>query len=261
MPGIVKAQLLEVEIERMGGLREPLSVRQVAFMLLLLAGAIAEGYWLGGAGFWRVSSLHMLDWVFSVFVFEFLVQPVTTLLHELGHAIAATRLGRRPALVIVGRGPWTSTKWGQVTIRFSLVPGRGIEHRGLCVYDPSGLPWRSIGWISLAGPIATAITLAAILAVAASTGLWAAGLLARYIIFWTVAMLALALIVNLIPRRRKPQAQAATVGARDGWVARQAFECHRKGLPPPSRRQAPSGAASASRPVPVRTVRSIPPPA
>jgi hypothetical protein len=199
----------------------------------------------------------MFDLVLTLFIVALLVSPVTTLLHELGHAIAATRLADRPALVIVGRGPWVSTKWGRVTVRFSLVPRRAKTKRGFCVYDRSGVPWRSIGWISLAGPIATGATLMAVLA--GAPGLWTAGVLARYITFWTVVMLFGDLIVNLDPRT--PQAPAAPVGVRDGWRARHAFECHRKGLAPTSKRQPESAAASGRRPIPEETPRSIPPPA
>lgn len=243
----------------MGGGREPVSSRQVAFILLALTATIAAGYGLAGAGFSPASSLNMFDLVLSLFIVALLVRPVTTLLHELGHAIAAIRLADRPALVIVGREPWVSTKWGRVALRFSLVPRPARTQRGLCAYDGSGLPWRTIGWISLAGPIATGVTLAAVLA--GAPGIWTAGVLGRYITFWTVVMLFTDLIVNLDPRQRKPHAQTTTTGVRDGWSARHAFECHRKGLAPPSRRQPQPEAASRSRPIPEKTARSTPPPA
>jgi hypothetical protein len=80
-----------------GGGREPVSSRQVAFILLALTATIAAGYGLAGAGFSPGSSLNMRDLVLSLFIVALLVRPVTTLLHELGHAIAAIRLADRPA--------------------------------------------------------------------------------------------------------------------------------------------------------------------
>jgi hypothetical protein len=227
-----------------GGGRESVSGRQVAFVLLGVTAAMAAGYWLAAAGFSPGSSLHMFDLVLALVIVALLVRPLTVLLHELGHAVAAVRLADRPATAIVGRGPWVSTKWGRVTVRFSLVPRPLRTQRGLCVYDGSGVPWRSIGWISLAGPIATAVTLGAVLAVA--PGLWTTGVLARYIIFWTVVMLASDLIFNLDPRQQKPQAQAASSGFRDGWKARHALECHRKGLARPATRPSAASPASAN---------------
>lgn len=212
----------------MESLREPVSFRQVATIVLGGGGMLAAQVWLG-----RMPGV--VGWLVLICVLQLLVQPVTTLLHELGHAVAVVWLGRRPALVTVGRGPWASAKGGRITVRFSLIPSRGVALRGLCVYDPSGLPWRSIGWISLAGPIATAITSAAILA--AAPAIWPAGTLARYIVVSTLLMLAESLIVNLTPRPQRPRPQAAIVGRRDGWAARHAFDCHRKGIAAPAKRQ------------------------
>jgi hypothetical protein len=238
-----------------GGGREPVSGQQVAFILLALTAAIGAGCGLAAAGFSPGSSLNMPDLVLALFIVGLLVLPVTTLLHELGHAIAATRLADRPALAIVGRGPWVSTKWGRVTVRFSLVPRPARTQRGLCVYDGSDVPWRTRGWISLAGPIATGMTLAAVLA--AAPGLWTAGVLARYIAFWTMVMLFTDLIFNLDPRQRRQHAENATARAHDGWSARHAFDCHRKGLDPSSKRPERQ-ATTISRTSPAQSLPEIP---
>lgn len=228
----------------MGSGNEPVSVRQVVWILVGLAAVVVAGIWLGRLGVSTRRSPPTIDWLAAIGVLAFLVQPLATLLHELGHAFAVTRLGRRPALVIVGRGPWISATCGKVTVRFSPVPPRGVRHRGVCVYNPSGLPWRSIGWISLAGPIVTGVTLAAVIAIAPA--LWGAGALARLIIFLTLLGLVLSLIVNLIPRQLTSQSGAAKIGERDGWRARLAFKCHRQGLAPPHRPPRPSTASGTS---------------
>lgn len=221
----------------MEGLREPLSVRQVAVIVLGGAGIAAAYLWLGPMP-------GVVGWLVLICVLQFIVQPVTTLLHELGHAVAVALLGRRPALITVGRGPWASAKCGRIEVRFGLLPSRGVSLRGLCVYDPRGLPWRRIGWISLAGPIATAITFAA--APATAPVIWPAGTLARYIVVSTLVLLVASLIVNLTPRQRRPHPQAATVARGDGWAARRAFNCHRNGIAPPTRRRSSPASVSAN---------------
>ena len=186
-------------------------------------------------------------------ILEFVVQPVSTLLHELGHAVAVVRLGGRQAQVIVGRGPWAKLRLGRVHVMFSLLPARGVLFRGICRYDPAGLPWRSIGWIALAGPLATLVELALLLAV--TPALWNAGPLARGVTVFAAAGLLASLVVNLIPQALGSDGPGALV-QRDGFSARQAFARHRHGRAPqlqPARLPGPALPA-------VDVSRSVPPP-
>jgi hypothetical protein len=138
-------------------------------------------------------------------------------------------LGRRPASVVVGRGPWLTVLVGRVTVRFSPLPTRGVQVAGLCRYDPRGLSWRSRGWISLAGPVATFLQLLALCAVGSL--FWRAGAMLRYVVLlWAFALIA-SLVANLVPRRARLDRDRAAVTQRDGWNAKRAFALHHAGHP------------------------------
>jgi hypothetical protein len=158
------------------------------------------------------------------------VLPLSILGHELGHALAVSRLGRRNCMVIVGRGPFLRLTAGRAVVLFSVVPTRGVPFSGICRYDPSGLPWRTIGWIALAGPMATGAELVG-LAVAAPL-LWTIGPLARFVVVLSLEILLWTLVRNL---RERPPAQRAGGSGQwllDGELARLAFARHRTGTPP-----------------------------
>jgi hypothetical protein len=159
-----------------------------------------------------------------------LVLPLSTLGHELGHALAVSRLGRRNCMVIVGRAPFLRFTAGRAVVLLSVLPARDLPFSGVCRYDPSGLPWRMIGWIALAGPLATAAELIGL--VAAAPLLWTIGPLARFVVVLSVEILIWALVRNL--RERAPAAQAEGHGRwlHDGDLARLAFARHRAGIPP-----------------------------
>ena len=116
-------------------------------------------------------------------VLGLVVGPLSILGHELGHALAVSRLARRGSMVIVGRGPFLRFRTGRTVVLFSLLPTRGAPFSGISRYDSSGLPWRTIGQIALAGPLATAAELVG-LAVAAPL-LWAIGPLTRFVLLLT----------------------------------------------------------------------------
>ena len=122
----------------------------------------------------------------GVLIAGLVVGPLLVLGHELGHALAVSRLARRGCMVIVGRGPFVRFRAGRVVILFSLLPTSGVPFAGICRYDPSGLPWRTIGWIALAGPLATAAELVG-LAVAAPL-VWTIGPLARFVLIITAEL-------------------------------------------------------------------------
>lgn len=158
------------------------------------------------------------------------VLPLSILVHELGHALAVSRLGRRNCMVIVGRGPFLRFTAGQAVVLFSVVPTRGVPFSGICRYDRSGLPWRTIGWIALSGPMATGAELIG-LAVAAPL-LWTIGPLARFVVVLSIEILLWTLVRNLRERPPAQQADGSGQWLLDGELARLAFACHRAGTPP-----------------------------
>lgn len=170
-------------------------------------------------------------WLVVATIVQFVIQPLSTLLHELGHAGAVWLIARRQSFVMVGRGPWLTVKREGVTVHFSVLATRGVRIAGVCRFDRSGLSWKQLGWIALAGPLATAGQLILLLAIAPL--LWALGPTIRYlVVLWTIG-LASSLVINLMPQRRREPGDHATVTRRDGTQAREAFARHRAGAPPP----------------------------
>jgi hypothetical protein len=210
----------------MRSLREPVSSKQAVVLLMGVAGIFGVQAWAGVVGFWQ--------WLFLILVLEFLVQPLSTLVHELGHAVAVICLAKRTARVVVGREPWAQLTVDRLDVRFSLVPARGVSFRGICVYDSTGISWRSLGLIALAGPLATLVELAVLGAVAPA--LWHAGAVARGLILLTAGGLIATLVANLSPDPLEANPARAVVTQSDGWNARRAFALHRQGAPPPARR-------------------------
>ncbi|MGZ4326951.1 MAG: site-2 protease family protein [Solirubrobacteraceae bacterium] len=192
-------------------------------MVLAVAALIVSQYWLGVVP-------NFATWLLVIAIVQFVIQPLSTLLHELGHAGAVSLLGRRQSFVMVGRGPWLTVKRGRVMVHFSVFATRGVRIAGVCRFDRSGLSWKQLGWIALAGPLATAAQLILVLAMAPL--LWTHGPTIRYlVVLWTIG-LASSLVINLVPQRGKQPSDHATVTRRDGTQAREAFARHRAGAPP-----------------------------
>jgi tetratricopeptide (TPR) repeat protein len=165
-----------------------------------------------------------------ILLWMFLFRPLSTLIHELGHAAAVRRLARRPAEVIVGASsPSLKGRLGRVSIRFSPVPVMGSQVAGICRYRPDGIEWRTRGWISLAGPGATLLELVVMLAL---LPIWSqAAVVVRDVFAVGTAMLALNVITNLVPTPLVRDKQGRVVLGRDGWNAREAFRNARTALP------------------------------
>ena len=161
---------------------------------------------------------------------EFVVQPLSTLLHELGHAGAALRQGAPAANIMVGRGPWMRFRLGRVGVNFSPLPTRGVMIRGVCRYDGTGLSWRARAHVSLAGPAATFVELVGVAALALLVWPGSSPLL-RNLIGYTLIGLAASLIVNLVPTNRGSGPGATTL-PNDGSQALRALRLHRDGTAP-----------------------------
>jgi hypothetical protein len=112
-----------------------------------------------------------------------------TLLHELGHGLAALWLTRGPVLVRVGAGPALPMRLGRMVLVVSLL---GPGH---CAYDPATLRGRprSEALIGAAGPIASLVGAAALALLAAGTsgelqGILASGALCSALAFALTAI-------------------------------------------------------------------------
>jgi hypothetical protein len=202
---------------------QPLTGRQVIGVLAGLAAFSAVvGFLVGDVG--------VGNWVVAFLVWAFVAQPLATLGHELGHALAVSVLARRSSLVIVGRGPFLRIKADPALVLFSVLPTRGVRYVGVCRYDARGVSWGAIAGIALAGPLATLCELIAVVAVAPAT--WDAGSVVRLLILLTGTMLIASLVMNLrLDGVAVPPGQIPAF-MRDGPTARLAYARQRAGAPP-----------------------------
>ena len=189
------------------------------------------------------------QFLLAMAVLEFAIQPLSYLIHELGHGLAACWLTHRPARIVVGRGPYLQFSLGQIRVSFSLLPNRGVMVRGICHYDGDGVAWRDRAVISLSGPAATLLELLA--GVCLALVLWPhVGIFARDLIAFSLIGLLGSLLFNLLPVSMVHEGKRIAV-ANDGTKARVAMRLHRQRAPVP-RVEAASQAPRAN-PTPTRT--------
>lgn len=188
-------------------------------LVLVLVYGILIGRWIG-----LRSPAHYLE-MFGLWLFIFF--PMSTLFHEMGHAIAVRLLTRRPAEAVVGAGPRLNVRLGQITVRFGILPMQG-PHWGFCRYDRVGVDWRKQGWISLAGPAASVLELLILLLLLPIW--WHSSPLIRSVLTIGAGFQTLSVLTNL--KRTPPRdRQGPVVVGRDGWSAREAFAKARAGVP------------------------------
>jgi hypothetical protein len=141
----------------------------------------------------------------------YVVGPLLVLIHELGHASAVVRAGRRP-MVVVGKTPPLFARRFR-TFDLAFHPRLPLSHFyprtpwqripktyvGLCRYDPRGLKVRELRSISSAGPH---VSIIAGLCLGALTAVLPAGSVA----FWVAALGAFSALLdgfgNLVPRKQ-----------------------------------------------------------
>ena len=242
------------------GLREPISKSHAA---ILIAAAVAYAIARAVAG-----PLTGVQLIVVLLTLEFIVQPLSTLLHECGHAIVARRVSAGPVSVLVGRGPHVSGTIGGVRVNFSMLPARGVRIAGLCRYEATQIGWRDRAAVSLAGPAATSLEL--IVVAGMTAGVWSsAGPVVRNLLLLATIGLALSVVINLVPNAIIPG-----VLSNDGANALRALRNARAGLalaPIPTLSQAVSPQPlTQTRPVATmsererdlaRAATSVPPPA
>lgn len=131
----------------------------------------------------------------------FVVAPVLTLLHELGHAAAALMLTRRPVTVILGdcrhRPDLAHVRgaWGRLAFRARLPSG----WVGFCDRDDQALSSRRAATIVLSGPAAS-LALALELSVVAN-GLRDAPPLVQTVSVWAAFGALLQFLATIVPWR------------------------------------------------------------
>jgi hypothetical protein len=109
---------------------------------------------LGGISVARLSPTSLLAAVF-------LVKPLVTLVHELGHAAVALRVSSGIVVMLVGK-PSTAFQvlFERLKVIWSPVPERltlSLRPAGVCRYDQANVKPRDKTLVTLAGPLATAL--------------------------------------------------------------------------------------------------------
>jgi hypothetical protein len=119
-----------------------------------------------------------------------------TLLHELGHALAALRLlGDRVDVVIGTHGRVARVRLGRIALAVNAwAPLAGVA--GTASFDDSAARARDVLWIALAGP---AVSLAGTVLTAVALGATDRGGLAHHVLWTATALGASAGVLNLIP--------------------------------------------------------------
>jgi hypothetical protein len=170
-----------------------------------------------GADYVVMGSTTVVAIAISAFV---LTTPVAILVHELGHAWVGTRLSKRPVQIVIGR-PTAQIRFrlGRTTVRFGLLPTRGVGWSGV-----------AIGAMT---PDRPGVNLAVTLAGPAAIGAWAvgfiiAGLLCRPAALEAVLLLIgtlslVAIVPNLVPVERPAWLPERTVALNDGQQALRAW--------------------------------------
>jgi ATP-dependent Clp protease ATP-binding subunit ClpC len=219
-------------------LREPGSAQQaVTFLLLVLLVQLLRDL--------LVPLPNPEQWVLLGVALIFLLRPIAILIHEFGHAAAVRWLGRRDARVQVGGAPCLHFRVGRVHVTLGVLPRSMRRIAGRCTYDAAGIDWKSRTWISLAGPLATFLQLA--LVVAAMPLVWNDSGWVRNLLLLSEAGLILQFVLSGLPLPSRSPGGAGVLPGNDGWKAREAFRLYRAGVPAPER---PPAAATAPAPTP-----------
>jgi hypothetical protein len=196
-----------------------------------------------------------IDLVIAVVLVSFVISPLATLAHELGHAAVALHVSSGPVFVHVGRPPpllrWCFTR---LQVNWSPLPPRGVPFEGLCVSRPARSPRARLA-VTLAGPAVTALLVPALL-LAMVASLDSPGWVAAT---WGLAALSAfaSLLYNIDPRpATKEERGGATRMRRDGPVALAEFRAWRRDTraqtpgvsrTPTGRKQRQAGATTATR--------------
>jgi hypothetical protein len=89
---------------------------------------------------------------------EFVVSPLSTLAHELGHARAALHAAPGKVTIVVGRkSAAVGIFFERLGIWWSPIPARGVSFRGICFWNARLASPRGHLTVALQGPVVTAL--------------------------------------------------------------------------------------------------------
>jgi membrane-associated protease RseP (regulator of RpoE activity) len=144
------------------------------------------------------------------------------LLHELGHALAASqRLGADVEVSVGTTGQLANLRLGQITASINALslPGRAA---GIASFDDSRATARDVLWVAVAGPLASlagAVATGMLLAAAPESGV-------AHDLLWTATLGGVLGFLNLVPFEFQERRSGPTVRS-DGHLALDALRIAR----------------------------------
>jgi hypothetical protein len=168
------------------------------------------------------------DVMLALAVAEFVIGPLSTLAHELGHARMALRASPGRVIVVVGRhSAGLKIIFERLQISLSPVPAQGVGFHGICIWDSRRATPRERLRVSIAGPIVTAALIPAYAFLAVLTADAPAWIEATFVL--SASSCVVSCLFNLDPRPANAAERAApSKSRRDGPRALNAYRAMRQ---------------------------------
>jgi hypothetical protein len=171
----------------------------------------------------------IVDHIVAIVLVVTVLVPVLTLVHELGHGVAALRVSEGPVHVQVGRPPaQLEFRLGRIIVSFSALPSRGGPFAGLCLFQRTSRSVLGELVLLLAGPamsILAAGLLAALAVVAVTSAPWWVTLTLTY----GALQAFVAFLYNIDPRPASKAERARAEVRRDGPKVLRCYRLWRAG--------------------------------
>jgi hypothetical protein len=166
------------------------------------------------------------DFLLAMVLAGLVLNPISILAHELGHAFFALRYSEDKVIVVVGRQTAAvGISFERLTIWWSPIPTRGVTFAGLCIWNGRRAPAQGHFRVSLAGPVVTALLIPVYIYLAALTLDWSSKLVPATLAFEALNCLAICLFI-LDPRETKEEKEGRR-RRRDGPKAFAAYRAMR----------------------------------
>jgi hypothetical protein len=169
------------------------------------------------------------NFLLALLLAEFVLTPISTLIHELGHAtiaLKATPKGTRVTVVVGKKTAALGIVFERLTIWWSPIPASGVSFRGICIWQGHLASHRDRLKMALAGPLMTALLIPVYVAAAVVT---------RTSVTWIPATFGLAafgcfasLLMNADPRTTKAELSSRVSIKRDGPQALAAYRAMKR---------------------------------
>jgi hypothetical protein len=158
------------------------------------------------------------------------VAPLSTLIHEIGHAVAAMNAAPGKVTVVVGRKSTAiGIEFERLNIWWSPVPARGVRFLGVCIWNARLASPRGRLSVALRGPLMTMLLIPIYVAATVISKDSPAWIPATF--GFSAFACFVSCLINLDPRRT-PEVKSSF--RRDGPQALAAYRAMRRNGPSPS---------------------------